>query len=120
MKNDRSLSSSEVSSFVSFLTVCHCAGFNLIRVPVSIYSCFHQVKVSLFYAVAYGLSTGETMDEAIPMEEDEALPMVKSLECQLSSHCECTTSFGSDHSADESLADAIEEEDGEEIGRKRF
>jgi hypothetical protein len=53
------------------------------------------------------------MDEgAIPMEEDEALPdMVKSLECQLSSHCECTTSFGSDHSADdESLADVIEEE----------
>ena len=51
------------------------------------------------------------MDEAIAMEEDEASPVVKSIECQLSSHCECTTSFGSEHSADESLVDVIDEED---------
>lgn len=59
------------------------------------------------------------MDEMVPMEEDEAVPMVKnSFGCELGSHCpaasECTTSFevgsGPDRSTDETFAEVVHDE----------
>ncbi|MCO5560220.1 hypothetical protein L7F22_013831 [Adiantum nelumboides] len=59
------------------------------------------------------------MDDVVPMEEDEAVPMVKnSFGCELGSHChatsECTTSFevGSapDRSTDETFAEVVHDE----------
>lgn len=59
------------------------------------------------------------MDEMVPMEEDEAVPMVKnSFGCELGSHCsaasECTTSFevgsGPDRSTDETFAEVVQDE----------